>query len=208
MKKVLFIGNSHTYFENLPWLFADVCKQAGIDVHAGMCTQGGQNWEWHLTSNCALPNVRHGNYDFVVIQQKAHPFDGEEELIAQGIPLIKEIQDSKSIPVLFGTWSEKNNPDGQKAVDDAHTKLCGLFDGCLIARCGTAWHSLREIIDLYAPDGEHQNSRGAYLNACVIAKTIFGIDPLVLPDEIDTKTLTYIFKKDEIRLLQKTASIF
>ena len=208
MKKVLFIGNSHTYFENLPWLFADICGQAGIEVHSVMCAQGGQNWQWHLTSNCALPNLRHGKYNFTVIQQKAHPFDGEEMLIEQGIPLINEIQAVKSIPVLIGTWSEKNNPDGQQIVDDAYNKLCLMFDGCLFARCGTAWHSLRKVIDLYCDDGEHQNSCGAYLNACVLAKTIFGVDTLALPDAIDTKTITRILTKDEIKLLQKTASMF
>ena len=208
MKKVLFVGNSHTYVENLPWLFKDICGQAGIEVHAVMCTQGGQNWQWHLSSNCALPNLRHGNYDFVVIQQKAHPFDGEEILIEQGTPLIKEIQAVKSIPVLFGVWSEKNNPDGQQAVDAAHDTLCRMFDGCLLARCGTAWHSLRGIIDLYDTDGAHQNSCGAYLNACVLAKTIFGVDILDLPDTVDTKTLMRSLTKDEIRLLQKTAAMF
>jgi len=112
------------------------------------------------------------------------------------------------VPVLFSTWSEKNNPDGQKVIYDAYNSLCELFDGCLIARCGAAWYSLRKIIDLYDADGEHQNSCGAYLNACIFAKTIFKIDPLALPDTIDTKTLTRKLTKDEIRLLQKTAAIF
>jgi len=67
---------------------------------------------------------------------------------------------------------------------------------------------LRERIDLYDPDGEHQNSCGAYLNACVFAKTIFGVDPLALPDEIDTQTLTRALTREEIRLLQKTAAMF
>ncbi|MCL2771794.1 MAG: hypothetical protein FWD71_00465 [Oscillospiraceae bacterium] len=208
MKKVSFIGNSHTYGENLPWLFADVCRQGGVEVYAVMCAQGGCDWQWHLTSHCALPNLRYGNYDFTVIQQKAHPFDGAEMLIEQGSPLIMEIQAVKTKAVLFNTWSEKNNPDGQKIIDDAHNMFCELFDGCLIARCGPAWHSLRGIIDLYDTDGLHQNSCGAYLNACVLAKTIFAVDPLALPDEIETKTLTRTLTKDEIRLLQKTAAVF
>lgn len=208
MKKVFFIGNSHTYFECLPWVFVAICKQADIEVHAGMSTYPGCDWQWHLASSCTLPNLWHGNYDFVVIQQKAHPFDGVEKLVEQGTALINEINAVHAKTVLFNTWSEKNNPNGQKAIDDAHNRLYEMSEGCLIARCGPAWHSLRESIDLYAPDGEHQNSCGAYLNACVLAKTIFGVDPLGLPDEIDTKTLTRALTKDEIRLLQKTAARF
>jgi len=78
----------------------------------------------------------------------------------------------------------------------------------LFARCGTAWHSLRGIIDLYDTDGEHQNSCGAYLNASVLAKTIFGVDIIALPDTIDTKTLTRSLTKEEIKILQKTAAMF
>ena len=208
MKKVLFIGNSHTSSECLPWLFADVCRQGGIEVHAGMCTQSGCDWQWHLTSHCTLPNLRHGNYDFAIIQQKVHPFGGVEIFIEQGTPLIMEIQATETKAVLFNIWSEKNNPGGQKIIDDAHNMLYELCNGCLIARCGSAWHSLRGIIDLYDTDGIHQNSCGAYLNVCVLAKTIFAIDPLTLPNKIETKTLTKTLTKEEVRLLQKTAAVF
>jgi hypothetical protein len=172
-----------------------------------MCTHPECDLRWHLESSCTLPNLRHGNYDFVVIQQKAHPFDGSKALIELGTALIKEIQATHAIPVLFSTWSEKNNPAGQEVIDKAHNELYSQCEGVQIARCGTAWHKLRGVMDLYAPDGEHQNSRGAYLNACVMAKTIFGIDPLSLPDEIDFRGLTKPLKKDEIQLLHKTANI-
>jgi len=77
----------------------------------------------------------------------------------------------------------------------------------LLARCGTAWHLLREVIDLYDADGGHMNSCGAYLNASILLKTIYNVDPLSLPDTIDTKTLTRYLTKDEIKLLQKTAAM-
>lgn len=215
MTKVLFIGNSHTYFECLPWVFTAICKQAGIDVHAGMSTYPGCTWEWHLASACTMSNLWHGNYDYVVIQQKSHPFDGEESLVEQGALLIKEINKVNAKPVLFNTWSEKDNPSGQKLIDDAFGYLYTLNKSCLIARCGAAWHSLRGIVDLYAEDGEHQNSYGAYLNACVLAKSIFSIDLMNLSDEVDsmslpetivTKPVKIKLSKSIVRLLHEAAS--
>jgi hypothetical protein len=203
---LLFIGNSHTFFENLPWLFTDICRQTGRDVRAVMLTYPGCDWNWHLSSHCALPNIRFGGYDYVVIQQKSHPFDGAEVLIEQGVPLIRAITDAGAIPVLMNTWSEKNNPDGQKIIDDAFTALHDLYPESLLARCGGAWHALRGIMELYFGDGEHQNARGAYLNACVLAKTIFGIDPLGLPAQIETETISEKLNEDEIRILQKAAA--
>ena len=207
INKVLFIGNSHTYFECLPFLFVDVCKQGDIDVHAGMSTYPGCDWNWHMSSPNTLPNLRLGGYRHIVIQQKAHPFNGIENLIEQGKPLIHEIKAANAIPVLFVVWSEKDNPEGQQVIDDAHDKLAKLCGGCLVARCGTAWHTLREQLDLYSPDGGHMNSRGAYLNACMLAKTIYNIDPLALPGKIKTKALTKDLTEDEIRLLQQTAAL-
>ncbi|NLO48955.1 MAG: hypothetical protein GX111_11640 [Clostridiales bacterium] len=59
---------------------------------------------------------------------------------------------------------------------------------------------------LYAGDGEHQNAKSAYLNACVLAKTIFGIDPLKLPSRIETDTLSDIPTEIDIRILRKAAA--
>ena len=172
-----------------------------------MCTNPGCDWQWHIESGCTLPNIWYGKYDFIVIQQRAHPFDGAEALIEQGTRLVKEIQAVGAQPVIFAPWSEKNNPNGQVIINDAHKKLHKLCDCTLIADCGTAWHTLRNVINLYADDGEHQNSCGAYLNACILAKTIFGINPLNLPDEIKFQKLSAALTTDEIRLLQKTASM-
>jgi len=204
--KVLFIGNSHTFVENLPWLFTAVCKQAGIDVQAVMITHPGCDLRWHLSSFCALPNIRFGGYDYVVLQQKSHPFAGAEPLIEQGLELFEAINAAGSTAVLMNTWAERNNPDGQKIIDDAFASLQALCPGSLLAPCGAAWHKLRGVIDLYFEDGAHQNARGAYLNVCVLAKTIFGIDPLKLPPYIETDTLSVKLTEDDIQLLQKTAA--
>lgn len=203
---VLFIGNSHTFVENLPWVFAEVCGQAGIEVRVAMLAHPGVDWDWHLKSCCALPNIRFGGYDYVVIQQKSHPFDGERPLLEQGVELFKAISEAGSTAVLMATWSEKNNPGGQEKIDSAFKALHSACGGSLLAGCGSAWHRLRGKIELYAGDGEHQNPRGAYLNACVLARTVFGIDPSGLPAEIKAGILSAKLTADEIRLLQKTAA--
>jgi len=215
MTKILFIGNSHTYYECLPWIFAAICRQSGMDVHAGMCAYPDYTWERHLTSECTMPNLWHGHYDYVVIQQQSHPFAGEAALVEQGTPLINIIQKAGAVPVLFNTWSEKNNPNGQKTIDDAFDSLYRQNHGCLLARCGAAWHSLRDIVDLYAEDGGHQNPYGAYLNACVLAKTIFSVNPMGLPTEVYSLSLPEgigaepvrtQLSKSKVMLLQEAAS--
>ena len=36
MTKVLFIGNSHTYFNDLPGIFKKLCRDQGKEVHVAM----------------------------------------------------------------------------------------------------------------------------------------------------------------------------
>ena len=41
MTKVLFIGNSHTYFNDLPGIFKKLCRDKGKEVHVAMLCKGG-----------------------------------------------------------------------------------------------------------------------------------------------------------------------
>ena len=206
MKKILFLGNSHTYFENLPWLFQAVCMQKGVDVDVFMITFPGVEWNWHLKNLCTIPNIKNNGYDFVVMQQKSHPFDGAEALIEQGMPLYNAVKSANSKPVFTATWSEKINPDGQKIIDDAFLQLHEKCADSLIAKCGTAWHLLRDKMDLYADDGEHQNHKGAYLNACILAKTMFDIDPMTLPKQLFFDNKYIDLSESDFAILQKTAT--
>ena len=47
--RVLFIGNSHTYFNDMPALFADFCEAGtGERPFVTMLSHPGKTWEWHL----------------------------------------------------------------------------------------------------------------------------------------------------------------
>jgi hypothetical protein len=58
-----------------------------------MVAYPGVDWQWHLSSGCALANIRFGGYDYVVLQQRSHPFDGDDAFIKQGLELFKVVTD-------------------------------------------------------------------------------------------------------------------
>ena len=206
MKKLLFIGNSHTYVEDLPWLFQCVCKQKNTEVQVFMITYPGVDWNWHLNNHCTMSNIKFGGYDFVVMQQKSHPFDGAETLLNQGKQLFYAVESANAKAVFTSTWSEKNNPKGQDIIDNAFFQLHKNCKGSIIAKCGSGWHVLRDRIDLYAEDGEHQNQKGAYLNACILAKSIFDINPLALPKQLFFDNKFINISEADIKMLQEAAS--
>ena len=50
--RTLFIGNSHTYFNDMPKIFADICRKNGIDMQVTMLTQGGMAGRYGAGLSC------------------------------------------------------------------------------------------------------------------------------------------------------------
>ena len=48
--RILFIGNSHTYFNDMPHLCAELLRAAGKDVEVTMLTRGGETLHGHILS--------------------------------------------------------------------------------------------------------------------------------------------------------------
>lgn len=49
--RVLFIGNSYTYCNDLPELFGRIARAYGYNVEIRSVTKGGHKLEWHADPN-------------------------------------------------------------------------------------------------------------------------------------------------------------
>lgn len=45
--RTLFIGNSHTFYNDMPNIFKEICKENGIDMQVAMLTKGGMGFDYH-----------------------------------------------------------------------------------------------------------------------------------------------------------------
>ena len=65
--RVLFIGNSHTFFNDMPNTFAEICRRNGVDMQVTMLAHGGVGWHYHVkhvavkSLKCHLWRIRHSN---------------------------------------------------------------------------------------------------------------------------------------------------
>ena len=121
----------------------------------------------------------------MVLQHIAHPFGEEEAFFAAAKTLDGWIRQSGARTVLYMTWSEKNNPEGQARMTDAYKRL-GEELGALVAPVGTAWQAHRAAYpetELYFSDGEHASPEGSLLAAYTLFGTIFGRKPVCPPEE-------------------------
>ena len=182
--KVLFVGNSHTYFNDMPELFARfVEKTTGEKPEVVMLAYSGRDWAWHRKEYFSLRfNLVHGGYDYCVIQQAAHPYPPIESTLEMGGEIIELCRKNGVKPVVYMTWAEKRFPENQQKMTDTCGKLAQEHKA-LLAPVGEVWKTVLEQhpdIDLFFHDGEHAGPCGDFLIAAVLCKTIAGdVSPAV-----------------------------
>ena len=183
--RVLFVGNSHTYFNDMPHTCARLCAAAGAgQPQTVLLAHSARPLGWHLEEYFELRyNLLYGGYDYCVIQQQAHPFPGEEETARDCGRIIGLCRAAGARPVLLMTWAERAAPEHQQAMTRAYRGLAAST-GALLAPVGEIWQQLRREhpeIELFWRDGEHASPLGDYLVAVTLCAVLTGADPEALP---------------------------
>ena len=178
--KILFVGNSHTYFNDMPATFAGLWETArGERPEVTMLAYSGRSLQWHETEYFALRfNLLYGRYDYCVIQQQAHPFPGEAETAGPLEFIISLCRSVGTVPLLTETWAECAAPEHQSVITAAHEALAKRL-GITLVPVGSIWQSLLQEhpeIDLFWRDGEHASPRGDWLIAATLCAVLSG-DP-------------------------------
>lgn len=179
--RILFIGNSHTFFNDMPRLVSDMVKEAtGEDCESVMLAYGGRSLKWHMSEErfAVRYNLLHGGYDYCVMQEVAHPMTDEADTYENVRKIVSLCRAGGTTPVIFETWCEKRMPEHQAEMNRRYHYI-SEDTGALLAPIGEAWEKARErsADDLYWRDGEHASPAGDFLTALVITKTLTGKVP-------------------------------
>ena len=106
--QVLFIGNSYTFFNDMPEMFANLVRQGGYEVAVASSAEGG----WTLADHAASPEtaelIAERAWDYVVLQEQSVIPSVEERRITEMEPaariLVDQIKAKDSQPLFFMTW--------------------------------------------------------------------------------------------------------
>ena len=188
--KVLFIGNSHTYFNDMPELFARMAeKTTGEKPEVTMLAYSGRELIWHRQEYFSVRfALMYGGYDFCVIQQAAHPCPPEDETLRYGGDICALCRKSGAKPVIFMTWAQKDKPENQRQLTGLCSRLAAENDA-LLAPIGEIWQRVvakDPAIELYHTDGGHAGPYGDFLIAATLCKTLTGsVSPEVAGEGFD-----------------------
>ena len=171
---ILFIGNSHTYCNDLPALVRRLAEDDGYRCRVAMLARADMYLDQHADGKEARFNILYGDYDYVVLQEHAHPFGPEERFTDGAEKLVGMIREAGAVPVIYECWARSDEPEKQKTMNEVHRRVAEKT-GALLASVGEYWWKYQEEhpdVRMYAKDGEHATSAGSELAATVIWDTI------------------------------------
>jgi hypothetical protein len=212
--RVLFIGNSFVYSNDLPHQLQVLAAgdKGGRPMEVKSVVHGGWFWQQHVDDGGAAKEIAASKWDFVVLQDNSgSPLTSKDKMFKAGHVLADLVAKSGAKTVLMLTWCRKAQLDQQPKITSAYRDL-GQELGVLVAPAGEAWAKVRQArptIELYNPDAHHPSAVGTYLTACVIYQTLTGRTPVGLPVQaapVKGTTPKLELSPEDAAFLQKTAA--
>jgi hypothetical protein len=182
-QRVLFIGNSLTYSNDLPALVATLARARGVRITCGSVAFPNYSLEDHWQRGDALREIKKG-WSLVVLQQGPSAAPESQVLLRENVKRFdKEIRDTAARTSLYMVWPSRTRMQDFEGVSHSYAAAAREVHGLLFP-AGDAWRAVwaRDAsLELYGPDGLHPSPLGTYVAALVIVKTAFGISPQGLP---------------------------
>ena len=173
--RILFIGNSLTYSNDLPKLVEAVGESNGKSMHTEMLAYGNYALEDHWNDGDMQKLICEGNFDFVVIQQgPSSQADGREMLFDYG-QRIKNICSSRGTELaFFMVWPARANYYTFEGVIKNYSDAARVSNSILCA-VGLEFKGLGDKGDYrhYSTDNFHPSKEGSQMAAEIIYSTLF-----------------------------------
>jgi hypothetical protein len=203
IKKVLFIGNSYTYVNDLPLLLSNAAQSVGDSVIYDSNCIGGYTLQLHSTNATTLQKIAQGNFDFVVLQEQSQlPSFPISQVQSSVYPYAKTLDSLINVAnpctetVFYMTWGRKNGDasncpnwppictySGMDSLLRMRYEYMANANSALVSPVGAVWRYIRNNfpgIELYNADESHPSLAGSYAAACTFYSIIFRKDPTTI----------------------------
>lgn len=183
-RKVLFVGNSYTYFADIPGIVQAMADSAGGDKLA-VETVAGPDMALvdHLANGAARREIEKGGWEWVVLQQGPSSVEVNRDTLRIATKAFADIiAPLNAKPALFSAWPTISRPQDFPRAIESYTLAASDVNGLLLPVAAAwlgAW-SRDPAIPLYS-DGLHPSIQGAYLTAAVIYGRLLGKSAKGLP---------------------------
>lgn len=196
--KILWVGNSFTYFNDLPEMVSKLAATQGLKVENTTVLKGGEKLSGHFRNPELMKQLEKGGWDYMVLQEQSSNPAYSTKFVADSVfPFAHSIDSIAHVyspgmkTIYYMTWGHKNGSLRQTdyPLDDSYETMQDRIKTTYIdlayenngwcAPVGLAWKKIREEhpeIELYIEDNFHPSLAGSYLAACTILATILQED--------------------------------
>lgn len=169
--RVLFLGNSHTQYNDVPALVAGIGRERGRQIVTEV--RAGQTL-YHMYADQQIRNtVSSGRFDIIVLQAQAvsqsHKYRYSD---AEAIDFAKSGKRAGAKVFLFSEWARRG-VDETAFIEGIYKRIADA-SGATIIPVGRAWDAVlrQRNLTLWAQDGNHAAPLGSRLAAFTIYRAI------------------------------------
>lgn len=197
INKILFIGNSYTFFNNSWDIFKKIALEEGFDVKVDNVTSGGYTLEkmndpLDKYGEMVAKKLSSEEYDIVFLQEQSLRPVIDEELFYDSVrSLTEKIKCNGAITILYETWGRKTgsidlinhnltNEKMSKKLIASYGKIANEL-GLDVSHVGTVFLDLSSNhpeLNLYHEDLSHPSELGSYVVALTHYSTVFKRSPI------------------------------
>ncbi len=175
--RILFIGNSLTYSNDLPKMVRELGAAEGRAIETTSAAYPNFSLEDHFNDGRALKLLRKAKWDFVILQQGPSAMaDSRELLIRDAVRFAKLIRKWGAKPVMLTVWPSMGRARDMDRVIESY-RLAAEASDSILAPAGEAWKlSMQQnpAITLYGSDSFHPSEAGSRLAATALYRALIA----------------------------------
>ncbi len=189
--KILMLGNSYTYFFDMPKILQALFDDNGVNAKVDSVTAGGRRLAQNVDEGDPLhaeivAKCAQNAYDVLILQEQSHTAMSHYREFLRGVcGCVELVKPQKT--VMYATWGRKEGCDlldelgwtnqsmteGLAAAYDAAARKVGGES----AHVGKCFYEIRKAypeIELYDPDRSHPSYTGSCVAALTVYKKLMG----------------------------------
>ena len=185
--RMLFLGNSLTYVNDLPNTLRQIAAAEGITISVTTIANGGWSLNDHLNSTTSTDAINVGGWDYVVLQEQSQTSAYFPSQFAADVAALNTlITATGARTVLYQNWPLNTEMSYQPTYQSVWRSVAANLCAVLVP-AGDAWYDLylhdnSTWVGLYSDD-RHPTQSGTYLTAATFFSVLFG-RPTVVTDPV------------------------
>jgi hypothetical protein len=207
--RILFVGNSLTYVNDLPGMVKALADSAGITgVQTAQIAKPDYALEDHWNDGQARNVIGKGGWHVVVMQQGPSAVLANRANLRQWAATFADVITSKAgLPAMYQVWPALANFSDFDASAESYRLAAQDISGLFLA-AGNAWRAAwarNADLPLYSADGLHPSVTGTYLAALTIFGGVFHRSVIGSPRGLRVPGGSFQLDADVAVLLQQAA---